>query len=164
MVKEVRASPLYAQLIPLARDLGRQAAQSSRQGPEPAAGGPQNDASPVFRGLRSYKDKMAERGGFEPPNEVDPRYAISSRARSTAPAPLRVLALGERRPQGYDTAAVGADRLPAVLAQILAANAAFSKDVGLIVTFIGIGILVNIIVVLIAVLVRGERQQNREQR
>ena len=31
----------------------------------------------------------AERGGFEPPNEVDPRYAISSRARSTAPAPLR---------------------------------------------------------------------------
>ena len=33
--------------------------------------------------------KQAERGGFEPPNEVDPRYAISSRARSTAPAPLR---------------------------------------------------------------------------
>ena len=32
---------------------------------------------------------QAERGGFEPPNEVDPRYAISSRARSTAPAPLR---------------------------------------------------------------------------
>src|SRR5437763_15152424 len=29
-----------------------------------------------------------ERGGFEPPNEVNPRYAISSRARSTAPAPL----------------------------------------------------------------------------
>src|SRR5204862_7993975 len=31
-----------------------------------------------------------ERGGFEPPNEVNPRYAISSRARSTAPAPLQV--------------------------------------------------------------------------
>ncbi len=31
----------------------------------------------------------AERGGFEPPNEVNPRYAISSRARSTTPAPLR---------------------------------------------------------------------------
>jgi site-specific recombinase XerD len=31
----------------------------------------------------------AEREGFEPSNEVDPRYAISSRARSTAPAPLR---------------------------------------------------------------------------
>ena len=51
-----------------------------------------------------------------------------------------------------------------MLAQILAANAAFSKDVGLIVTFIGIGILVNIILVLIAVLVRGEHQQNREER
>jgi hypothetical protein len=33
----------------------------------------------------------AERGGFEPPNEVDPRYAISSRARSTTPAPLRAV-------------------------------------------------------------------------
>jgi len=32
---------------------------------------------------------LAERGGFEPPNEVNPRYAISSRARSTTPAPLR---------------------------------------------------------------------------
>ena len=32
--------------------------------------------------------KPAEREGFEPSNEVDPRYAISSRARSTAPAPL----------------------------------------------------------------------------
>ncbi len=61
-------------------------------------------------------------------------------------------------------AVFAADRLGAVLAQILAANAAFSKDVGLIVTFIGIGVLVNIIVVLIAVLVRGEYQQNREDR
>ena len=33
----------------------------------------------------------AERGGFEPPNGVDPRYTISSRARSTTPAPLRKL-------------------------------------------------------------------------
>ena len=44
---------------------------------------------------------------------------------------------------------------------ILAANAAFSKDVGLIVTFIGIGVIVNIIVVLIAIQIRGERQQNQ---
>jgi hypothetical protein len=35
---------------------------------------------------------MAEREGFEPSNEVDPRYAISSRARSTAPAPLQRVA------------------------------------------------------------------------
>jgi hypothetical protein len=38
---------------------------------------------------------------------------------------------------------------------------ATSTDIGLIVTFIGIGILVNIIIVLIAVQIRGERQQNQ---
>jgi hypothetical protein len=43
----------------------------------------------------------------------------------------------------------------------LLASAATSTDVGLIVTFIGIGVLVNIFVVLIAVQIRGERQQNR---
>jgi uncharacterized membrane protein len=43
----------------------------------------------------------------------------------------------------------------------LLASAAFSKDVGLIVTFIGIGILVNIIVVFIAVQISGERRQNK---
>jgi hypothetical protein len=41
------------------------------------------------------------------------------------------------------------------------ASAATSVDVGLIVTFIGIGVLVNIFVVLIAVQIRGERQQNQ---
>ncbi len=43
----------------------------------------------------------------------------------------------------------------------LLASAAISKDVGLIVTFIGIGVLVNIIIVFIAVQIRGERQQNQ---
>jgi hypothetical protein len=51
-----------------------------------------------------------------------------------------------------------------MLVETILASAAVSKDVGLIVTFIGIGVLVNIIVVLIAVLVIGERRQNREQR
>jgi hypothetical protein len=45
---------------------------------------------------------------------------------------------------------------------LLAASAAFSKDVGLIVTFIGIGVVVNVIVVYIAIQIRGEREQNRE--
>jgi hypothetical protein len=45
---------------------------------------------------------------------------------------------------------------------LLAASAAFSKDVGLIVTFGGIGLIVNAIVVYIAVQVRGERRQNQE--
>src|SRR5215208_3441039 len=31
----------------------------------------------------------AEREGFEPSDEVDPRHTISNRARSAAPAPLR---------------------------------------------------------------------------
>ena len=48
-----------------------------------------------------------------------------------------------------------------MLPTLLAASYAFSKDVGLIVTFIGIGILVNVIVVIIAFQVRGERQQNK---
>jgi hypothetical protein len=45
---------------------------------------------------------------------------------------------------------------------LLAASAAFSKDVGLIITFGGIGLIVNAIVVYIAIQVRGERRQNQE--
>ncbi|HTB49807.1 MAG TPA: hypothetical protein VK701_02420 [Solirubrobacteraceae bacterium] len=47
---------------------------------------------------------------------------------------------------------------------LLAASAAFSKDVGLLATFLGIGVIVNVIVVLIAIQVRGERQQNQQRR
>ncbi len=45
---------------------------------------------------------------------------------------------------------------------VLAASAAFSKDVGLIATFIGIGVIVNVIVVYIAIQIRGERLKNQE--
>jgi len=45
---------------------------------------------------------------------------------------------------------------------VLAASEAWDKTVGLIVTFGGIGVLVNIILVYIAVQIRGERRQNRE--
>jgi hypothetical protein len=44
----------------------------------------------------------------------------------------------------------------------LAASEAFIKTFGLIVTFGGIGVLVNIILVYVAVQIRGERRQNRE--
>jgi hypothetical protein len=44
----------------------------------------------------------------------------------------------------------------------LATSEAFVKTFGLIATFGGIGIIVNIIVVYIAVQIRGERRQNRE--
>jgi hypothetical protein len=45
---------------------------------------------------------------------------------------------------------------------LLATSAAVSKDIGLIITFGGIGLVVNVILVYIAVQVRGERQQNQE--
>jgi hypothetical protein len=45
---------------------------------------------------------------------------------------------------------------------MLAASKAFSTTVGLIATFGGIGVVVNVIVVFIAVQIRGERRQNQE--
>jgi hypothetical protein len=61
--------------------------------------------------------------------------------------------------EGYDTLAFGVGRL----AIMLIASAAVSKDIGLLATFLGIGLIVNVIVVFIAVLVRGERQQNQKR-
>lgn len=45
---------------------------------------------------------------------------------------------------------------------LLAASEAFAKTFGLIVTFGGIGVIVNIILVYIAIQIRGERRQNQE--
>jgi hypothetical protein len=45
---------------------------------------------------------------------------------------------------------------------ILAVSEAFSKTFGLIVTFGGIGLVVNVLLIYIAVQVRGERRQNEE--
>jgi len=45
---------------------------------------------------------------------------------------------------------------------LIGASQAFSKTVGLIITFGGIGVVVNVIVVYIAVQIRGERRQNKE--
>jgi hypothetical protein len=47
---------------------------------------------------------------------------------------------------------------------ILATSAAVSKDIGLLATFGGIGVIVNVIVVFIAIQIRGERRQNQEYR
>jgi hypothetical protein len=44
---------------------------------------------------------------------------------------------------------------------VLASSAAFSKTFGLIVTFGGIGVIVNVILIYIAIQVRGEHRQNR---
>jgi len=45
---------------------------------------------------------------------------------------------------------------------LLATSEAFVKDVGLIATFGGIGVIVNVIIIYIIIQVLGERRQNRE--
>jgi hypothetical protein len=45
---------------------------------------------------------------------------------------------------------------------ILAFSEAFTKTFGLIATFGGIGVVVNILIIYIAIQVRGEHRQNRE--
>jgi hypothetical protein len=45
---------------------------------------------------------------------------------------------------------------------LLAADQAFAKTFGLIVTFGGIGVIVNVLLIYIAIQIRGERRQNRE--
>jgi len=45
---------------------------------------------------------------------------------------------------------------------MLAADEAFTKTYGLAATFVGIGILVTIILVYIAIQIRGEHRQNEE--
>jgi hypothetical protein len=47
---------------------------------------------------------------------------------------------------------------------VLAIDKALSMDIGLLATFLGIGVVVNVIVVYIAIQIRGERQQNKEYR
>jgi len=47
---------------------------------------------------------------------------------------------------------------------LIAASEAFVKTFGLIVTFGGIGIIVNVIIVYILLQVRGEHRQNEEYR
>jgi len=45
---------------------------------------------------------------------------------------------------------------------VLATNEALTHTIGLIITFGGIGVIVNIIIVYILIQVRGERRQNEE--
>jgi len=47
---------------------------------------------------------------------------------------------------------------------LLATSQAVTKDIGLIITFVGIGVIVTVILVYIGIQVRGEQQQNREYR
>jgi hypothetical protein len=65
------------------------------------------------------------------------------------------------QPEGYDTGAWSVARLRTML---LAASEATNKTIGLVITFGGIGLFVNVIVVIIAIQIRGERQQNQKYR
>ncbi len=49
-------------------------------------------------------------------------------------------------------------------AHMLAVSKAFSETFGLLVTFGGIGVIVNVILVYIAIQIRGEHQANEEYR
>jgi site-specific DNA recombinase len=67
---ETRPTPLYAELVPLARKLGRDAAQS-------AGNRAQKGRSPDFRGHGLKTTQMAERAGFEPAMEFDPHTRLA---------------------------------------------------------------------------------------
>lgn len=45
---------------------------------------------------------------------------------------------------------------------LIATSEAVVKDIGLIATFGGIGLVVNVILIYVAIQIRGERRQNRE--
>ena len=47
---------------------------------------------------------------------------------------------------------------------VLAMSEAVTQDIGLGATFLGIGVVVNVIIVYIAIQIRGERRQNQEYR
>ncbi len=70
---EAKRTKLYDELATVVRAL--QAAENSQKPairPQNKDESPQNDHDPDFRGRGSYFKQMAERGGFEPPNEVTP--------------------------------------------------------------------------------------------
>jgi site-specific DNA recombinase len=73
---QAKLTPVYAQLVPLARKLAREAAQDS---PTARSTGtcPQDGRSPVFRGHGLKSMQMAERAGFEPAMEFNPHTRLA---------------------------------------------------------------------------------------
>jgi site-specific DNA recombinase len=87
----IRAEPtaVYAQLVPLARKLAREAAQDSLTA-RSSGTCPQDGRSPVFRGHGLKSLQMAERAGFEPAMEFDPHTRLAGECLQ----PLGHLSLG----------------------------------------------------------------------
>jgi len=55
-------------------------------------------------------------------------------------------------------------KLRRVISSVFAASPAFTFTFGLLVTFIGIGVIANVLIVYAVIQVLGERQQNEEHR
>lgn len=68
------------------------------------------------------------------------------------------------RQRGSGPRAAGFAKLPRVISSTFAASPAFTFTFGLLVTFIGIGIIANVLIVYAVIQVLGERQQNEEYR
>lgn len=73
---QARPTAFYAQLVPAARRLAREAAQDGCGGQRPGTR-PEDNRSPVFRGYGSQNKQMAERAGFEPAMEFDPHTRLA---------------------------------------------------------------------------------------
>jgi site-specific DNA recombinase len=75
---DIKAKPtaLYAQLVPLARRLTREAAQDGQMTQNPGSG-PENGRNPDFRGFGLKSLQMAERAGFEPAMEFNPHTRLA---------------------------------------------------------------------------------------
>jgi hypothetical protein len=90
-VSGAELTPPYALL--LVDDLFEQAEAEARAiaADSPTQNRARSTTDALSTGPVSIYEHMAEREGFEPSNGVNPRYAISSRAHSTALAPLHGL-------------------------------------------------------------------------
>lgn len=55
-------------------------------------------------------------------------------------------------------------KLRRVISAVIAASPAFTYTFGLLVTFLGIGVIANVLIVYAVIQVLGERQQNEEHR
>ncbi len=67
---KIKPTPLYAELVPLARKLARESGQTGETRPE-------NGRSPAFRGHGLKPKQMAERAGFEPAMEFNPHTRLA---------------------------------------------------------------------------------------
>ena len=104
--------------------------------------------------LRDFQSRPFNRSGTSPESGSTEGYDTHVRTASLATQ-------SSLRPSLRSTPPPAVARLQPM---VLAMSKALSTDIGLIATFGGIGVIVNIIIVYIAVQIRGERQQNQEYR